>query len=99
MEKYILMIGLIQCFLTIPAIIYLTMTPRFPRTRKFANPYAMASVDGFFCILWLSAFAAQASWNSSGKCATGCKLSKAIVGLGVFIWFVLPSFSPALFLV
>jgi len=82
------------CFLTVPAIIYLTMTPRFPRTRKFANPYAMAAVDGFFAILWLSAFAAVANWNSTGKCAEGCNLSKAVVGLGVLIWlfFVLSTF-------
>ncbi|KAG4442176.1 hypothetical protein IFR05_002334 [Cadophora sp. M221] len=74
------------CFLTIPAIIYLTMTPRFPRTRKLANPYAMACVDGLFCILWISAFASQASYNSSGKCKGACGISKAVVGLGVFIW-------------
>ncbi|CZS92915.1 uncharacterized protein RCO7_01248 [Rhynchosporium graminicola] len=74
------------CFLTIPALIYLTMTPRFPRTRKLANPYAMACVDALFCILWISAFASQASFNSSGKCKDACGLSKAVVALGVFIW-------------
>lgn len=78
----------LQCFLTVPVLIYLTMTPRFPRTRKFANPYAMASLDGVFCILWLSAFAAVANWNSNGKCGDGCKLSKAVVGLGVVIWYI-----------
>ncbi|KAH8597011.1 hypothetical protein B0O99DRAFT_619134 [Bisporella sp. PMI_857] len=76
------------CFLTIPAIIYLAMTPRFPRTRKFANPYAMATVDGVFCIFWLSAFAAVANWNAAGKCGGACNLSKAVVGLGVFIWLL-----------
>ena len=75
------------CFLTMPAIIFLTMTPRFPRTRKLANPYAMATVDGVFCILWLSAFASVASWNGAGKCGTGCGLSKAVVGISVFIWY------------
>ncbi|KAI9049349.1 hypothetical protein LZ554_007193 [Drepanopeziza brunnea f. sp. 'monogermtubi'] len=74
------------CFLTIPAVIYLTMTPRFPRTRKLANPYAMACVDALFCISWLAAFASQASYNSSGKCKGACGGSKAVVGLGVFIW-------------
>jgi len=76
------------CFLTIPAIIYLTMTPRFPRTRKLANPYAMATVDGLFCVFWLSAFASVANWNSNDKCGEACNLSKAVVGLGVFIWFL-----------
>ncbi|KAK2628402.1 hypothetical protein QTJ16_001505 [Diplocarpon rosae] len=74
------------CFLTIPAVIYLTMTPRFPRTRKLANPYAMALVDVLFCILWISAFASQASYNSSGKCNGACGASKAVVAFGVFIW-------------
>jgi len=74
------------CFLTVPALIYLTMTPRFSRAHKFANPYAFATVDFVFTILWLSAFAAQASFNSAGKCGSGCHLSKIIVGLGVFIW-------------
>lgn len=75
-----------QCFLTIPAVIFLTMTVRFPRTRKFANPYALASVDFIYCIAWLSAFASQATYNSSGQCKGACGASKAVVGLGVFIW-------------
>lgn len=74
------------CFLSIPAIIFLTMTPRFPRTRKFANPYALATVDFVWAFFWLAAFAAQASYNSSGKCSGACGASKAIVGFGVFIW-------------
>ena len=64
------------------------MTPRFPRTRKYANPYALAGVDGLFCLLWLSAFAAQANFNGSGKAGSGLGKSKAVVGFGVFIWFV-----------
>ncbi|RDW87336.1 hypothetical protein BP5796_03030 [Coleophoma crateriformis] len=73
-------------FLTFPALIFLTMTPRFPRTRKLANPYALAAVDGLFCIFWLSAFASVANWMSAGKCGSGCKLAGAEVALGVFIW-------------
>jgi hypothetical protein len=46
-------------------------------------------VDAIFTIMWLSAFAAVASFNSSGKCGDGCKLSEATVGLGVFVWYVL----------
>ncbi|KAL1879068.1 hypothetical protein VTK73DRAFT_7394 [Phialemonium thermophilum] len=74
------------CFLSIPAWIYLSMAPRFPRTRKLANPYAMAIVDGVFTIMWLSAFATQASYNSSDLCGDGCGQSKAIVGLGFFVF-------------
>jgi len=76
------------CFLCIPAIIYLTMTPRFPRTRKFAHPYGLATVDCLFAVFWISAFASQASYNSSGKCNGACGISKAIVGFGVFIWLL-----------
>ena len=63
------------------------MSPRFPRTRKFANPYALAAVDFLFALLWLSAFAALASWNGTRKCEDGCGVSKGVVGLGVIIWF------------
>ncbi|KAG9235407.1 hypothetical protein BJ875DRAFT_272380 [Amylocarpus encephaloides] len=82
------------CFLSVIPLIFLTMTPRFPRTRKFANPYALATVDGLFCLLWLTAFACQANYNSSEleagkpKCGDGCGRSKAVVGLGVFIWLL-----------
>jgi len=74
-------------FLTIPAIIYLTMTPRFPRTRKLANPHALLVIDFLYCIMWLSAFAAVANWNGTGKCKGGCSVSKAVVAIGVFLWF------------
>lgn len=63
------------------------MTARFPRTRRFAHPYGLTTVDALFMVMWLSAFAAVASWNTAGKCGDGCKLSKTIVGLGVFIWY------------
>ncbi|GKT49178.1 uncharacterized protein ColSpa_09359 [Colletotrichum spaethianum] len=73
------------CFLSLPAWIYLIMAPRWPRTRKLANPYAMAAVDAVFTIIWLSAFASQAAYNTANQCGDACKLSKAIVGLGVFV--------------
>ncbi|KAK2040484.1 hypothetical protein LZ31DRAFT_474440 [Colletotrichum somersetense] len=73
------------CFLSLPAWIYLIMAPRWPRTRKLANPYAMAIVDAVFTIIWLSAFASQAAYNTANQCGDACKLSKAIVGLGVFV--------------
>ncbi|KAK7749497.1 hypothetical protein SLS53_000072 [Cytospora paraplurivora] len=72
------------CFLTAPAWIYLIMAPRYPRARKIADSKAMLVVDFLFTIIWLSAFATQASYNSKGECGTACGPSKAIVGLGVF---------------
>jgi hypothetical protein len=73
------------CFLSIPAWIYLIMTPRWERTRRFAEPHAMLAVDGVFTIIWLSAFATQAAYNSSGDCGKACKLSGVVVGLGVIV--------------
>ncbi|KAJ2906651.1 hypothetical protein MKZ38_000906 [Zalerion maritima] len=73
------------CFLSIPAWIYLCMAPRFPRTRKLADPRIMAIVDGLFAIFWLSAFASQAAFNSAGSCGQVCTLSKTIVGLAFFV--------------
>ncbi|KAH6987769.1 hypothetical protein BKA56DRAFT_279537 [Ilyonectria sp. MPI-CAGE-AT-0026] len=73
------------CFLSIPAWIYLIMTPRFDRTRKFAQPHAMLAVDGTFTVLWLSAFATQASFNAKNLCGKACGVSKGVVALGVFI--------------
>ncbi|TDZ22347.1 hypothetical protein Cob_v004470 [Colletotrichum orbiculare MAFF 240422] len=73
------------CFLSLPAWIYLIMAPRWPRTRKLANPYAMVAVDAVFAVIWLSAFASQAAYNTANMCGSGCNLSKAIVGLGVFV--------------
>ncbi|KAI5461465.1 hypothetical protein BGZ63DRAFT_424350 [Mariannaea sp. PMI_226] len=73
------------CFLSIPAWIYLVMTPRFSRTRKFAIPAAMLGVDAAFTIIWLSAFATQANYNGQGLCGNVCGISKAIVAFGVFI--------------
>ncbi|KAL3421220.1 hypothetical protein PVAG01_07665 [Phlyctema vagabunda] len=75
-----------MCFLTFPALIFQTMSPRFPRTRKLANPYALAAVDVTFAVLWLSAFAALANWRSNDKCKDGCTVTGAEIAMGVFIW-------------
>lgn len=77
----------VQGFLTLPALIFETMTVRFPRTRKFANPYALAVVDGLYMIFWLSAFAALASFKSSGKCGDGCHKTGSAIAMGVFVWY------------
>lgn len=72
-------------FISIPLWVYLIMTPRFERTRRFANVHAMLAVDLFGVILWLSAFATQAAYNSSGLCGNRCSISKGVVALGVII--------------
>jgi translocation protein SEC72 len=53
--------------LTIPILIYLTMVPMWSRARKFQNVYAYAGLDMLSIILWLSAWAAMASYVSQGK--------------------------------
>ncbi|EXJ62694.1 hypothetical protein A1O7_03132 [Cladophialophora yegresii CBS 114405] len=55
------------CWLTIPILIYQVMVPMWSRARRFANVYAFASLDSFSVLLWLSAWAAVASYVSSGK--------------------------------
>ncbi|KAG9776885.1 hypothetical protein KCU88_g4712, partial [Aureobasidium melanogenum] len=55
------------CWLTIPILIYLVMVPMWSRARRFANVYAYATLDGLSVILWLSAWAAVASYVASGK--------------------------------
>jgi hypothetical protein len=78
----------LQVFLSLPAWIYLMMAPRFPRTRKIAEPHAMLAVDALFTVIWLSAFSTQAAYNTANLCGNACGLSKAIVGLGVFVLYV-----------
>lgn len=56
-----------QCFLTIPILIYLTLTPMFSRAFRISNPYAFAALDLLSIILWLSAWASMASYVASGK--------------------------------
>ncbi|KAL2145495.1 hypothetical protein VTI28DRAFT_7131 [Corynascus sepedonium] len=73
-------------FLSVPAWIYLIMAPRFPRTRKIAEPHVMLVVDTIFAIIWLSAFSTQAAYNTANLCGTACALSKAVVGLAVFVF-------------
>ncbi|KIW10254.1 hypothetical protein PV08_11216 [Exophiala spinifera] len=55
------------CWLTIPILIYLVMVPMWSRARRFANVYAFACVDGLAVVLWLSAWAAVASYVVAGK--------------------------------
>ncbi|RVX69307.1 hypothetical protein B0A52_06901 [Exophiala mesophila] len=55
------------CFLTIPILVYLVMVPMWSRARKFANVYAFATLDSLSIVLWLSAWAAVASYVNQGK--------------------------------
>jgi translocation protein SEC72 len=43
------------------------MVPMWSRARRFANVYAFATLDSVSVILWLSAWAAVASYVSAGK--------------------------------
>lgn len=55
-----------MCFLSIPAIIYLTMVPMWSRAQRFASAYAFLAVDALYTILWFAAFIAVAMWNAHG---------------------------------
>ncbi|KAL1956239.1 hypothetical protein VTO42DRAFT_7499 [Malbranchea cinnamomea] len=57
------------CWFSIPALIYLTAVPAFPRTRRFGNVYAFAAVDGLFTLLWFVAWVCIASYVAAGKSA------------------------------
>ncbi|KAL2119224.1 hypothetical protein VTJ04DRAFT_6184 [Mycothermus thermophilus] len=72
-------------FLTVPAWIYLIGTPRWPRARRFAEPHAMVAVDAIYTVIWLSAFAAQAAYNTANLCGGACGPSKGNVAMGVFV--------------
>ncbi|KAI0145058.1 hypothetical protein GGR57DRAFT_319878 [Xylariaceae sp. FL1272] len=72
------------CFLNIPALLYLALTPRYERTRRAAQPHVMLVVDTVFTIFWLSAFASQAAYNTANSCGKACAVSKAVVGIGFF---------------
>lgn len=64
------------------------MTPRWERTRHLAHPVAMLAVDAVFTVVWFSAFASQAAYNTADNCGEACGQSKAIVGLGVVTTYV-----------
>lgn len=64
------------------------MAPRYPRASNIAQPNALVTVDAIFAIIWLSAFATQAAYNTANDCGTACGASKGIVALGVFETYV-----------
>jgi hypothetical protein len=56
-----------QCWLSIPALVYLVAVPLYPRARRFGNVYAFAALDGLFVVLWFSAWVSVASYVAEGK--------------------------------
>ncbi|KAL4932943.1 uncharacterized protein BDV17DRAFT_143947 [Aspergillus undulatus] len=55
------------CWFSIPGLIYLVAVPMWPRARRFGNVYAFATVDCFYTLLWLVAWACMASYVAQGK--------------------------------
>lgn len=53
----------LQCFFSIPALIYQVMVPMWTRAWRFANVYAYATIDILYAILWFAASIAVAVWN------------------------------------
>ncbi|KZF19110.1 hypothetical protein L228DRAFT_251198 [Xylona heveae TC161] len=74
------------CWLSIPALIYLTMVPMWSRARRFANAYAYAAIDTVFAIFWLSAAIAVATWNSSGESEGAKKKKKSDASCATFAY-------------
>jgi hypothetical protein len=61
------------------------MVPMWSRAWRFASVYAYAAIDILFTILWLSAFAAIASWVNAGK-SQGGKDKKKPASCDVFAY-------------
>lgn len=57
----------LQCWCSIPALIYQTASPVFQRIRPFSNAYVHAVVDIIYTILWLAAFACLTTWIRQGS--------------------------------
>lgn len=55
-----------MCWLNLPCIIYLTMSPRFERTKMFAHPYWVIGMNTLFSILWFAAFVSVSSYTNRG---------------------------------
>jgi hypothetical protein len=55
-----------MCWFAVPALVYLTQAPRFPRTKMFAHPYWVIGVNTIFSILWFAAFVSVAGYTNGG---------------------------------
>jgi len=58
-----------MCWLTIPALIYVTMTPRFQRTKPLANPFAICGFNCVFTFFWFIAPIALGVANTKSQVA------------------------------
>ena len=56
----------LQCFLSIPALVYQVVVPMWTRAWRFANVYAYLAIDLLLTLLWFAAFIAVAVWQSRG---------------------------------
>lgn len=56
-----------QCWISLPALVYLAAVPLWPRARRFGNVYAFATVDLLYTIFWFSAWVCLASYVAQGK--------------------------------
>lgn len=57
----------LQCWASVPALIYLAAVPMWPRARRFGNVYAFAVVDVLYAIFWFTAWVCVASYVAQGK--------------------------------
>lgn len=57
----------IQCWISLPALVYLAAVPMWPRARRFGNVYAFATVDIIYAVFWFSAWVSLASYVAQGK--------------------------------
>jgi len=56
-----------QCWISVPALVYLAAVPMWPRARRFGNVYAFATVDVIYAIFWFAAWVCLASYVAQGK--------------------------------
>ncbi|KAJ5689029.1 hypothetical protein N7462_003421 [Penicillium macrosclerotiorum] len=57
----------VLCWISVPALVYLAAVPMWPRTRRFGNVYAFATVDILYAVFWFSAWVCLASYVAQGK--------------------------------
>jgi len=56
----------VMCFFSVPVIIYVAMSPRWPRTVKYSHPIAQTVLCGISTIIYFAGFIALAVYNNDG---------------------------------